>query len=79
MTVIEIKSKLHQKIDSGDEKLLRIIYALVKEYSDDKDDIDEARKNLVMEERARYLAGEGKSYSWEEVKNMALNNRRPND
>ena len=79
MTMLEIKNKLHQKIDSGDDKLLRIIYAMVKEYTDDEDDIDEARKNLVMEERARYLAGEGKSYSWEEVKNMALNNRRPND
>ncbi|MFI5195959.1 MAG: hypothetical protein ACHQD8_02625 [Chitinophagales bacterium] len=72
MTVVEIKNKLHQQIDHGDEKLLKMIYALIKEYKEEEeDDIDEARKNLVMEERERYLAGIGKSYSWEEVKDMA--------
>jgi len=77
MTVIEIKNKLHQQIDLSDEKLLKMIYALVKEYKEEGEDIDEARKNLVMEERERYLAGSGKSYSWEEVKDMAINKKRP--
>ena len=31
------------------------------------------RKKLIQEERERYLRSEGRSYSWEEVKNMAIN------
>jgi hypothetical protein len=77
MTVVEIKNKLHQQIDTSDERLLKMIYALVKEYKEEGDDIDEARMTLIMEERERYLAGEGKSYSWEEVKDMAINKKRP--
>jgi hypothetical protein len=37
------------------------------------EDADDLRKQLVMEERASYLKGEGKSYSWDEVKEMAKN------
>jgi hypothetical protein len=31
------------------------------------------RRKLIQEEREKYLRGDGRSYSWEEVKNMALN------
>jgi hypothetical protein len=29
-----------------------------------------------MEERAKYLNGEGKSYTWDEVKDRAVNNKK---
>lgn len=77
MTMVEIKSQLHEQIEHSDERLLKIIYAIVKEYREDSDDIDDARKKLIFAERDRYLAGSGKSYSWEEVKNMAINNQKP--
>ncbi len=41
-------------------------------------DINDLRKQLVMEERAKYLKGEGKSLSWDEVKGMALNKEKRN-
>ncbi|HWB93645.1 MAG TPA: hypothetical protein VG605_17410 [Puia sp.] len=31
------------------------------------------RKKLIQEEREKYLRGEDRSFSWEEVKAMALN------
>ena len=31
------------------------------------------RKDSILEERAKYLRGEGKSYTWEEVKEKATN------
>ena len=31
------------------------------------------RKVLIREEREKHLRGEGRSFSWDEVKNMALN------
>ena len=41
-------------------------------------DTDDPRKQLVMEERAKYLKGEGKSLSWDEVKGMAVNKEKRN-
>lgn len=48
----------------------------IKNNEEEKND-DDLRKKLVIEERERYLAGVGKSYSWEEVKDMAINKKRP--
>ena len=38
-----------------------------------KDDVVDLCKKLIQEEREKYLRGEGKSFSWDEVKKMALN------
>jgi hypothetical protein len=48
-------------------------YVLLKR---DDEDMDELRKQLVMEEREKYLNGEGKSFSWDEVKKMAVNKEK---
>jgi hypothetical protein len=34
--------------------------------------IDDARKSLIMEDRAAYLSGDNKTFSIDEVKQMAL-------
>ena len=75
--MVEIKSQLHEQIEYSDERLLKIIYAIVKEYGEEAEDIDDSRRKLIFAERERHLAGTSKSYSWEEVKNMAVNNQRP--
>jgi len=36
-------------------------------------DVTDLRRNLIWEEREKYLHGEGRSFTWDEVKNMALN------
>lgn len=36
-------------------------------------DAVDLRKHLIQEERQKYLRGEGKSFSWEELKEIALN------
>ena len=77
MTLVEIKTKLHHQIDNSDEKLLKMIYALVGEYGNNVDDISETREKLIFAERERYLAGIGKSHTWEEVKFMAINKQTP--
>lgn len=41
-------------------------------------DVANLRKKLIQEEREKYLRGEGKSFTWEEVKNMALNKDQRN-
>ena len=42
----------------------------------DQFDTDGFRKDIIQVEREKYLRGEGKSLTWEEVKNMALNKQQ---
>jgi hypothetical protein len=57
------------------ESLLSVAKHYVQLKSEDSDDL---RKQLVMEERAAYLKGEGKSFTWDEVKNMATDKEKRN-
>jgi hypothetical protein len=41
-------------------------------------DAVDLRKQLIQEERQKYLRGEGKSFSWEEVKEMAIDKDKRN-
>jgi hypothetical protein len=80
MTTVEIKAELHEEIEHGDPRLLKMIYALIKEYrEDDGEDIADERLQLVLRERERYLRGEGRSYTWAELKNMAISRNRPHE
>lgn len=53
------------------ESLLNVAknYVLLKE---EEADLTGMRRQLIQEEREKYLKGEGKSYSWDEVKQMAV-------
>jgi hypothetical protein len=59
------------------ESLLNVAknYVLLK--AEDAD-LAEIRRNIVQEEREKYLRGEGKSYSWEDVKQMAIDKEKRN-
>lgn len=72
MEGINTRQKLHEFIDTLEEKKVEAIYTLFI----DVIDIDAKRKRLVMAERENYLKGEGKSFSWEEVKQMAMNKEK---
>lgn len=64
-----IREKLHQFIDRIEDDKVEVAYTLLA------DGIDEnsLRNKLIQAERARYLNGEGASFSWGEVKAMAAN------
>ena len=44
----------------------------------EESNVADQRKVLIQEEREKYLRGEGRSRSWEEVKGMALNKDQRN-
>ena len=73
MQTLDIRQKLHQYIDDGDEKLLKLMLALAKEYNDDDDSdllfTDEDIK-LFDERREKRLKGESKTFGWKEAKDM---------
>lgn len=66
MQASNIRQKLHQYVDKGDEKLLKLMYAVAKEYSDDDDfEYEFSDEELAMfeERRQKRLSGESKTYS----------------
>jgi hypothetical protein len=77
MTVGEMKNKLHQQIDNSDERLLMKLFAVINENVNEDENIDEARKRVVLAERDRYLAGIGRSYTRDEARNMIIKGKRP--
>ena len=58
------------------ESLLNVIKNFIG-LNDEASSVD-LRKKLIQEEREKYLRGEGKSFSWEEVKMMAVNKDKRN-
>ncbi len=68
-----IRHKLYQYVDKGDDKLLKLMYALAKEYAGE-DDFEYAFSDeeikLLEDRRVKRLSGERKTYSWQEAKDI---------
>lgn len=68
-----IRQKLYQYVDKGDDKLLKLMYALAKEYTRE-DDFEYAFSDeeikLLEDRRVKRLSGESKTYSWQEAKDI---------
>lgn len=78
MQTTSIRQKLHQYVDKSDDKLLKLMYAIAKEYNEDDDFEYEftAEEIKVFDERSeRRLSGESKTYSWQEAKDMITGKR----
>jgi hypothetical protein len=58
------------------ESLLNVAKSFVG-LREETDTLD-LRKQVILEERQKYLRAEGKSFGWEEVKEMALNKDKRN-
>ncbi|HXL56598.1 MAG TPA: hypothetical protein VN958_10095 [Chitinophagaceae bacterium] len=68
-----IREKLHQYVDKSDEKFLKLMYALAKEYHEDDDfeyEFTEEDIKAFDERRKKRLSGENKTYNWGEAKEI---------
>jgi len=73
MQTTQIRQKLHQYIDNSDEKLLKLMLALAKEYNDEDDfdyEFTDADIKVFDEKREKRLSGESSTYSWQEAKEI---------
>ncbi len=73
MEAANIRQKLHQYVDSGDEKLLKLMYAIAKEYNDEDDFEFEFSAGEILEfeeRRVKRINGESKIYDWDEAKTI---------
>jgi hypothetical protein len=73
METAQMRQKLHQYVDTGDEKLLKLMLALAKEYTDEDDfeyDFTAEDIEVLDKYREKRLNGENKTYSWEDARNI---------
>ena len=74
-----LRQKLHQYIDQGDDKLLKLMYAVAKEYNEDDDfeyQFSEEEIKLFEERTAKRLSGESKTYSWKDAKEIITGKKK---
>lgn len=80
MQPANMRQKLHQYVDKGDDKLLKLMYAVAKEYTGE-DDFEYTFSNqelaMLEERRAKRLSGESKTYTWEEAKAIITGKGKP--
>ena len=77
MQTSQIRQKLHQYIDTGDDKLLKLMFALAKEYNDDNQDYEFSADDIKVfdERRSKRLNGESNTYTWAEAKEMIISKK----
>jgi len=81
MQTTAIQQELHSYIDNGDEKLLKLMLALAKDYTGDDDfeyDFTAEDIEVLDRNREKRLNGESKTYTWEEAKNIITSGRPGN-
>jgi hypothetical protein len=79
MEPASIRQKLHQYIDRGDEKLLKLMYAVAREYNEDDDfeyQFTEEEIKEFEERTAMRLRGESKTYSWKDAKEIIIGKKK---
>ncbi|HEY0244720.1 MAG TPA: hypothetical protein VGC01_04080 [Mucilaginibacter sp.] len=73
MQTTSIRQKLHQYVDNSDEKLLKLMFALAKEYNEDDDfgyEFTAEDIKVFDERRQKRLSGESSTYNWPEAKQI---------
>lgn len=79
MVNANIRQELHQFIDTGDDKLLKMMYAVAKEYNEDDIQYSFSMEEIALfeERRSKRLSGENNTYSWDEAKEIITGKRKP--
>lgn len=71
MTALKIKAKVHDYIEHADERILKVVYAMLKEYEKNEDStswLTEEQKLEIDKRWENHKKGKSKSYSVEEAK-----------
>jgi hypothetical protein len=79
MSASNIRQKLHQYIDKGDDKLIKLMYAVAKEYNEEDDfeyELTEEQIKLLEERTSKRLNDESKTYSWEDAKDIIAGKKK---
>ena len=68
-----IREKLHHYVDKGDPKLLKLMYAMAREYNDEDDfeyEFTDEEIRIFEQRKAKRISGESKTFNWVEAKRI---------
>jgi len=68
MGAVQIKEELYLLIEEGDAKLLKMLYAVAKEYSSEDYELSGAQQKELDRRLEKYEAGQMNFSSWDRVK-----------
>ncbi|WP_042720361.1 hypothetical protein [Flavobacterium sp. B17] len=77
-STVDIRKRIHEFIDIADERILRIFNGIIDAEEDSELEFSEYPQvpdyiyDRIEEEREKYLNGELKTSSWEEVKERLM-------
>jgi putative addiction module component (TIGR02574 family) len=67
MTTASIKQRLHEYIESAEDKKLKAIYTLLEDDIEDEHQLTDEQKAELDRRLYNYQNGIGKNYTWEET------------
>ncbi|MCF2220139.1 addiction module family protein [Chryseobacterium sp. PS-8] len=71
-STVDIRKRIHDFIDIADERILRIFKGIIDaEEEEDNYSVPDSHYDVINERREKYIKGESKSYTWEEVQEKA--------
>jgi len=79
MEQASLREKLHQYVDKGDEKLLKLMYAVAREYNEDDEfeyQFTDEEIKLFEERTARRTSGESKTFNWKDAKDIITGQKK---
>ena len=76
MNETTLRERLHEYIDTADERHLTAIYVLVENEIDTDDIYDDATLKMLYERRENHLKGISKSYTAEESINLIRKHKK---
>lgn len=68
MGAMPIKEELYHFIEEGDARLVKMLYAIAKEYLSEANELNEDQLEELDNRMERYEAGQMKFSSWDAVK-----------
>ena len=68
MEILEIKEKIHKKVETSNKKILETIYELLEESTINSFELTDKEADEIDTDVADYLSGKTKGYTFEEVK-----------
>lgn len=78
MSTESLKLELIERLlRTDDQSLLQKMADLFRSVQVDEDGLTDEQYNIVKERYEEYKRGEGRSYSWEEVREMARRAKKP--
>ena len=81
MDNVIIKEKLKEFIDTGDEKLLKLMYAVAKEYTEIEEEYELSKEQIAEVDRRREnrIRGESKGYTWKDARSIITREKKLNE